>query len=160
MQDFPSREIIARLKEQYPVGCRVRLNHMSDPYRSLPGGSEGTVRCVDDAGTIHVNWDCGSSLGVCYGEDSCSKITEQKQKKTTSKKYMYAMGSFRGYNPQNSGTFFAPTYLAAVKMLVKPLPDVKIEERPYEQLTELQDTNQYIVIVKGPRQKKLFLLTR
>ena len=120
------------------------------------------VRGVDDVGTIHVNWDCGSSLGVCYGEDSCSKITEQKpkQKKATPKKYMYAVDSFRWHNPQKSGTFFAPNYLAALKALAKPLPGVKIEERPYAQLTELQNTNQYIVIVKGPRQKKLFLLKR
>ena len=32
----------------------------------------GTVIAVDDVGTIHVAWDCGSSLGVVYGEDFCT----------------------------------------------------------------------------------------
>jgi len=27
-------------------------------------------------GTIHVRWDCGSGLGIAYGEDSCRKLTE------------------------------------------------------------------------------------
>ena len=31
---------------------------------------------MDDAGTIHVRWDCGSGLGIAYGEDSCRKLTE------------------------------------------------------------------------------------
>ena len=31
---------------------------------------------VDDIGTIHVSWDCGSSLGIAYGEDLCKKISE------------------------------------------------------------------------------------
>lgn len=29
---------------------------------------------VDDIGTIHVRWDCGSSLGVVYPEDKCEII--------------------------------------------------------------------------------------
>ena len=29
---------------------------------------------LDTIGTIHVFWDCGSSLGVVYGEDSCRRI--------------------------------------------------------------------------------------
>jgi hypothetical protein len=28
------------------------------------------VRRIDDAGTVHVNWDCGSRLGLVPGEDS------------------------------------------------------------------------------------------
>jgi hypothetical protein len=56
----------------YPVGARVELIHMDDPYNTkLLPGSNGTVVLVDDIGTIHVHWDCGSSLGVVYGEDSC-----------------------------------------------------------------------------------------
>ena len=48
---------------------------MSDPYRPMPEGLQGTVFCVDDTGTIHVHWDNGSSLGVVYGEDSCRRIS-------------------------------------------------------------------------------------
>jgi len=54
----------------------VELIEMNDPYRHIPAGSKGTVTGVDDIGTIHVSWDCGSSLGVAYGEDSCRKIIE------------------------------------------------------------------------------------
>ena len=51
---------------------------MDDPYnKKLVPGCRGTVRWVDDWGTIHVNWDCGSSLGVVYGEDSCRKVADE-----------------------------------------------------------------------------------
>lgn len=71
-------EHLKALREQYPRGCRVRLNYMNDPYRpDLKEGSLGTVIRVDDIGTIHVAWDCGSSLGVVLGEDSCTRIDEE-----------------------------------------------------------------------------------
>ena len=66
---------LAALRERYPKGCRVELVHMDDPYNTrLTEGSKGTVMAVDDIGTIHVSWDCGSSLGVVYGEDFCRRI--------------------------------------------------------------------------------------
>ena len=66
---------LKRLREEYPTGTRVELIHMDDPYnRKLVPGCRGTVKYVDDMGTIHVSWDCGSSLGVVYGEDSCRKV--------------------------------------------------------------------------------------
>ena len=71
-----SKETLVRIKEQYPKGCRVELVHMNDPFNSkLTPGCKGTVVAVDDIGTIHVRWDCGSSLGIVYGEDSCRKAT-------------------------------------------------------------------------------------
>lgn len=69
-----SQAIIDALKERFPVGTRVELVSMQDEYRKLKPGEKGTVICVDDIGTIHVNWDCGSSLGVAYGEDECRRI--------------------------------------------------------------------------------------
>lgn len=66
-----------QLRETYPAGTRVELISMDDPYnKKLKPGCKGTVRSVDDMGTIHVSWDCGSSLGVVYGEDSCRKVIE------------------------------------------------------------------------------------
>lgn len=62
------------LKDKYPSGTRVRLVHMNDAYTKLIPGELGTVLGVDDLGTIHVSWDCGSSLGIAYGEDSCEVI--------------------------------------------------------------------------------------
>lgn len=73
-----SKETVNRLRESYPVGARVELTKMSDPYNTkLFEGCRGTVRAVDDIGTIHVSWDCGSSLGVIYGEDACKVVTER-----------------------------------------------------------------------------------
>lgn len=50
---------------------------MNDDYRKLSLGEKGTVIGVDDIGTIHVNWDCGSSLGVVYSEDCCRRIDKE-----------------------------------------------------------------------------------
>ena len=72
---------LEQLRKEYPVGTRVELIHMEDPYnKKLVPGCQGTVRSVDDIGTIHVSWDCGSSLGIVYGEDCCRKVAENKCK--------------------------------------------------------------------------------
>ena len=66
-----SKETLDKLRKDYPIGARVELICMDDPYnKKLHPGSRGTVKSVDDMGTIHVRWDCGSSLGIVYGEDS------------------------------------------------------------------------------------------
>lgn len=67
-------EMLKQLKSCYPPGTRVALVQMEDPYTRLKPGEKGTVIDVDDIGTIHVNWDSGSSLGVVFGEDLCRTI--------------------------------------------------------------------------------------
>jgi len=70
-----SKETVERIRKEYPVGCRVELTMMNDPYRTdLVPGCKGTVKHVDDMGTIHVKWDIGSSLGVVFGEDACKRL--------------------------------------------------------------------------------------
>ena len=64
-----SKETLAMLREKYPEGTKVELVYMDDPYTKLTTGDKGMVRCVDDIGTIHISWDCGSSLGAVYGVD-------------------------------------------------------------------------------------------
>ena len=71
--NLPSRETVARIRKQYPVGCRVELLRMDDP-QAPPIGTKGTVRYVDDIGSLGVAWDNGSSLQVVYGEDLCRKL--------------------------------------------------------------------------------------
>ena len=66
---FNERKINA-LKEMYTAGTRIQLDHMDDPYHPVASGTIGTVKFVDDAGTIHVKWDSGSSLGLCPECDS------------------------------------------------------------------------------------------
>ncbi|WP_231583056.1 DUF4314 domain-containing protein [Actinobaculum suis] len=48
---------------------RVRLISTDDPYTNLRAGDEGTVAFIDDAGTVHVEWDNGSNLGLVPGVD-------------------------------------------------------------------------------------------
>ena len=74
MNAFPKKHVVDNIKKNYPAGCRVQLDFMEDPYSKIPTGTQGTVRVVDDIGTIHVDWDCGSSLGIVYGEDQCHRI--------------------------------------------------------------------------------------
>ena len=72
-------KMLEQLRSVYTPGTRVVLLKMNDPYTKLEPGTKGTVTSVDDIGTIHVNWDSGSSLGVAYGEDSCRKSEEKNE---------------------------------------------------------------------------------
>ncbi|MBW1865918.1 MAG: DUF4314 domain-containing protein [Deltaproteobacteria bacterium] len=58
-------------------GKRIELISTTDPYTDLKPGDRGTVDFVDDLGTIHINWDNGSQLGLVPGEDQY-KIVEDK----------------------------------------------------------------------------------
>ena len=69
---FPSREIVERLRQEYPKGTRVKLEVMDDP-QAPPIGTLGTVTGVDDTGSLMMKWDNGSGLNVVYGEDRVSK---------------------------------------------------------------------------------------
>ncbi len=71
-------EMLKQLRENYTPGTRVMLIRMSDPYTNLRQGDRGTVTLVDDIGTIHVNWDRGSTLGVVFGEDECRRVEENE----------------------------------------------------------------------------------
>jgi hypothetical protein len=75
MNNFPSREIVERIRKQYPMGCRVELVRMDD-IQAPPIGTKGIVIGVDDTGSIMVRWENGSSLNVVYGEDLCRRIEE------------------------------------------------------------------------------------
>ena len=76
MNGFLNSKVVERLRKEYPEGTRLMLLSMDDPYSKLVGGDKGTVTYVDDAGTIHMKWDSGSSLGLLYGEDSFRKLTD------------------------------------------------------------------------------------
>ena len=75
---FPSREQVEFIRKNYPPGTRVMLNNMDDPYSPVESGTRGTVRYVDDAGTLGVVWDNGRSLSLIPGEDSFRKLTQQE----------------------------------------------------------------------------------
>lgn len=72
---FPNKEIVERVREQYPAGTRVELVQMDD-VQAPPVGTMGTVTAVDDTGSLLMHWDNGSHLNVVYGEDVVRKVSE------------------------------------------------------------------------------------
>ena len=67
-----------RYKETYPPGTRIMLLGMGNDPNPVESGTRGTVRVVDDIGTLHCNFDNGRSLGVVPGEDSFRKLTDEE----------------------------------------------------------------------------------
>lgn len=59
----PSEKELKELRNKYPEGSRVKLLHMDD-FQRPPIGTLGTVRYVDDMGSVGIFWDNGSSLSV------------------------------------------------------------------------------------------------
>ena len=80
---FPSREIVERIRQQFPSGCRIVVDAMNDPYRTIPAGTQGTVIAVDDIGTIHTAFDNGTSLGIAYGADRAHRVATEEEAKVT-----------------------------------------------------------------------------
>jgi len=75
---FPSKEIVEKIRRQYPVGTRVELTQMDDA-QAPPIGTKGTVTGVDDTASLLVRWDNGSGLNVVYGEDFVVKVKDKQQ---------------------------------------------------------------------------------
>ena len=61
------------IRKEYPAGTRVELVKMDD-VQAPPPGTRGTVKGVDDTGSLIMSWDSGSGLNVIYGEDEVRKI--------------------------------------------------------------------------------------
>ena len=68
------------MKTKYPVGTRIELISMNDPFNPVPSGTKGSVAYVDDAGQIHMKWDNGRTLALIEGVDEFKVITEEEQK--------------------------------------------------------------------------------
>lgn len=70
---FPDKEIVEKIRREYPDGTRIELVKMDD-VQAPPIGTKGTVTGVDDTASLLVRWDNGSGLNVIYGEDVVKKI--------------------------------------------------------------------------------------
>jgi len=62
-------------------GKRVLLIEMVDDYTNLKEGDLGTIKYVDDANTIHVLWDNGSTLGLIPSIDKYTILTLQEERR-------------------------------------------------------------------------------
>lgn len=62
-----------KIKELYPIGCRVRLVEMQDKY-PVKKGTFGTVMDVNPLGDLEVKWDDGRSLSIILEVDRIEKV--------------------------------------------------------------------------------------
>jgi hypothetical protein len=72
------REMAKRYKDLYKPGTRILLEQMGDDPRPIHPGTKGTVRIVDDMGTVHCDFDNGRRLGLIPGEDSFRRLTREE----------------------------------------------------------------------------------
>ena len=73
-----TQEEVQNIKKTYTKGTKVQLIKMYDLTNSVLSGTMGTVDFVDDIGTIHVNWETGSTLGLVVGIDEFKVFREGK----------------------------------------------------------------------------------
>lgn len=62
-------------EENLRSGASVRLVSIADPATWLRPGAIGTVLHTDDAGTVHVWWRGGATLGLIPGVDAWERVT-------------------------------------------------------------------------------------
>jgi len=73
MSNLPNRQTALRIRREYPAGTRIALIAMDD-VQAPPVGTHGTVLAVDDAASLLVHWDNGSTLNVIYRVDRVRKL--------------------------------------------------------------------------------------
>lgn len=89
MNEFPSKEKVEQIKENYPVGTRIELIELNDPYANIETGTQGTVKFVDGVGTLHMEWDNGRTLGIILDEDKFKVLSRPQE---TEEKPVQSMG--------------------------------------------------------------------
>ena len=72
-------DYVEYLKEHYPKGTRIQLDSMGDDPRPITPGTKGTVKLVDDIGTVHCIFDNGRCLGLIPGEDIFHAIPQETE---------------------------------------------------------------------------------
>lgn len=56
------------------IGRQVQLVETKDKYTKIKPGYTGTISFIDDTGTVFINWQDGSSLGLIPGIDKWKYI--------------------------------------------------------------------------------------
>ena len=73
---YVNKELVQRMKDIYLPGTRIELDMMGDDPRPIAPGTRGTVRIVDDIGTVHCDFDNGRRLGLVPGEDCFHRVDD------------------------------------------------------------------------------------
>lgn len=73
------RNKVERVRQQYPVGTRIRLNSLCNDERDMPTGLCGTVIGVDDQPALLMKWDNGRTLSLLPGEDNFTVIRQEQE---------------------------------------------------------------------------------
>lgn len=76
------RNKVEMVKQQYPVGTRIRLNSLCNDERDMPPGLYGIVVGVDDQPALLMKWDNGRSLSLMPFEDDFTVIGQEMDLET------------------------------------------------------------------------------
>lgn len=76
---YTDKNLVQRMKDTYKPGTRIQLDCMGDDPRPIAPGTRGTVKLVDDIGTVHCIFDNGRYLGLIPGEDVFHVITNEME---------------------------------------------------------------------------------
>lgn len=76
---------LKELRETYKKGMTIQLDYMDDP-QAPEIGTKGKIDYVDDAGTVHVSWENGGSLGLIPSEGDCFHIVAEEENSNTEQK--------------------------------------------------------------------------
>lgn len=71
-------EEVKYIKDKYKLGTEVKLIKMYD-FQSPPLCTRGRITNIDDKGTIHVDWETGSKLGLVVGTDEFEIVDEESE---------------------------------------------------------------------------------
>lgn len=71
---LPTESELMRIRENYPMGCRIELIKIRDPLCTMAPGTKGTVIGVNALGDLEVDWDNGSTLSVILAIDRVRKL--------------------------------------------------------------------------------------
>ena len=72
-----SKEELKYIRNKYTVGTKVKLIRMYDLIGAVPPNTTGTISYVDDIGTIHIDWENGSTLGLNFEIDEFTILNER-----------------------------------------------------------------------------------
>lgn len=79
LMQFPSESYLEQLRKKYPVGTKLQLISMRNEKYPVLSGTVGEVTHIDDAGSIHMRWENGSSLALIPEIDSFQTVSEAKE---------------------------------------------------------------------------------